>query len=170
MNQKYSLMYDRWLVTNRMKWVKRSGKAEKCPFCEIAKGKKRKKFVLHETEKSIVMMNLYPYNTGHLLIFPKRHVESLNDLKKDEIEDISLLIVKSVRLLEKALKPEGFNIGMNIGEISSASVKHLHVHIVPRYKHDLGFMELFSSTKVLPEPVESTYKRLKRYINILKTK
>ena len=162
-------MYLNWLWTNRMKWIKKKHKPKGCIFCRIAKGdKKVKAYVLHRDKNTVVIMNLYPYNTGHLLVFPARHVKSIEELKEIEIKELFSKVSRSVELLKKALNPIGFNIGINIGEIASASIEHLHVHIVPRFKRDTGFMEITASTKVMPESVEKTFKRLKKYVKILK--
>jgi len=161
-------MYLHWLWTDRLEWIKKRYKSKSCLFCRIAKGDKRvKAYVLFNNKKTVVMLNLFPYNTGHLLVFPVRHVKSLDELSRDELTELSSRVKKSISLLKKALHPAGFNIGINIGEVASASIKHLHIHIVPRFKRDLGFMELTAETKVMPEPVERTYQRLKKYANIL---
>ena len=162
-------MYLNWLWTNRLKWIKHKHKSKSCLFCRIAKNdKKIKAYVLFNDGKTVVMLNLFPYNTGHLLIFPVRHVKSLQRLTEKELMELFLRVKNSIKLLKKALNPVGFNVGINIGEIASASVEHLHVHVVPRFRRDLGFMELTAETKVMPEPVEKTYKKLKKYCKLLK--
>ena len=159
-------MYISYLWTDRMKWIKNYKKKRKgCVLCEII-NKKEKTFVLKEGE-IYVIMNKFPYNTGHLLIFPKRHVENFEELKKEELEEIFTALQKAIRLLKKALKPKGFNVGINIGEVASASVDHIHIHVVPRFGADAGFMEIFDSTKVMPEPLEKTYEKLKKFSHIL---
>jgi len=161
-------MYLHWLWTNRLKWIKQKRLGRSCPFCRIAKGdKKIKSYVLFNNGKTVVMLNLFPYNTGHLLVFPVRHVKTIEELKENELTELLVRTKKSLTLLRKALNPLGFNIGINIGEIASASIEHLHIHIVPRFKRDLGFMELTASTKVMPEPIEETYKKLKKYAEAL---
>jgi ATP adenylyltransferase len=147
-----------------MKWIKRR-KIKGCLFCNIV-NKKEKSFVLKEGEVFVVM-NKFPYNTGHLLIFPKRHVENIEELKKEEAEEIFANIQKSIKLLKRVLKPGGFNVGINIGKVASASVDHLHIHVVPRFGADAGFMEVFDSTKVMPEPLEKTFNKLKKFSCLL---
>lgn len=162
-------MYANWLWTNRLKWIK-GLKIKGCVFCRIAKKDKRiPAYVLLNDGKIVVMLNRFPYNTGHLIVFPVRHVNSLEKLSDKELSSLMIMVKKSVELLRKALNPEGFNIGINIGQVASESISHIHVHIVPRYKRDLGFMELTAATKIMPEPVEETYKKLKKYIKILKS-
>jgi ATP adenylyltransferase len=147
-----------------MKWIKRK-KEKGCIFCKIAKEKK-KTLVLKKGEVFVVM-NKFPYNTGHLLIFPKRHVKEIEELTENEMIEIFKTLKKCVLLLKKALKPKGFNIGINIGEVAGASIKHLHIHIVPRFGSEAGFMEIFDSTKVMPEPLEETYRKLKKFSKLL---
>ena len=150
-----------------MKWIKSyKKKSAKCVFCQIV-NKKEKAFILKEGE-IFVIMNKFPYTTGHLIIFPRRHVKEIEDLKKDELEKLFTTLQNTVKLLKRALQPKGFNIGINIGEVASASIEHIHIHIVPRFGADAGFMEIFDSTKVMPEPLGKTFKKLKKFSNILK--
>jgi ATP adenylyltransferase len=157
-------MYLGYLWTDRMKWIKRK-KGKSCSFCNIVK-KKEKAFILKEGEV-FVIMNKFPYNTGHLLIFPKRHVKEINELTKEELEKLFTTLQKAIALLKKALKPKGFNVGINIGEVASASIEHFHIHVVPRFGADAGFMEIFDSTKVMPEPLIKTFKKLKKFSYLL---
>jgi len=157
-------MYLEYLWTNRLKWILKK-KEKECLFCKIVKGEE-KAYVLKKGEV-FVMMNKFPYSTGHLLVFPKRHVKNFEELSEEEIKEIFSTVKKCIILLKKALKPKGFNIGINIGKIASASISHLHVHIVPRFGSDAGFMEITSSTKVMPEPLNQTYKKLKKFSKIL---
>lgn len=116
----------------------------------------------------MVIMNIFPYNVGHLEVVPIRHVKDIEDLFMEEFLKFFQMIKKSVVLLKKAMKPEGLNIGFNLGEFSGASIPHLHAQIVPRYKRDLGFMEATAETKVMSEGLEDTYKKLMKFKNILK--
>ena len=154
---------------SRMKWVRKKGR-KGCLFCKIAKGDpKTPEKVLYKSRSVMVVMNIYPYNTGHLQVFPMRHVEKFEELTDEEISSLFIMVKKCVKLLKKVLNPAGFNIGMNIGgEITGASVKHLHIHIVPRFGRDTGFMEVIAETKVLPETLEQTYERLKKEVEMLK--
>jgi len=157
------------LAENRIKWVTKK-ESNRCIFCEIAKGNKKiPQKVLYKDRDVMVIMNIYPYNTGHLQVLPTRHVKTLEELSDEEYTKLFEFVKKSVIVLRKALKPVGFNIGINIGKnVAGASIEHLHVHIVPRYKRDFGFMEIISSTKVLPESIDNTYKRLLKYKKLFK--
>lgn len=162
-------MYRYWLNSpSRMKWVKRKhGKG--CLFCKIAKGdKKTRAEILYKDKKFMVIMNIFPYNTGHLQVSPVKHVTALEGLDDKDVSAMFILVKKCVKVLKRVLKPMGFNIGINQGgDIAGASVQHLHIHIVPRFKRDLGFIDIIGGTKVLPEPVDKTYKRLKKYVKML---
>ncbi len=159
-------MYLSYLCTDRMKWIKNYKKREKgCILCDIV-NKKERAFVLKKGE-IFVIMNKFPYNTGHLLIFPKRHVKDLEELRRDEAELLFTTLQKTIKLLKKVLNPEGFNIGINIGKVASASIEHLHIHVVPRFSGDLGFMEIFDSTKVLSEPLHKTFRKLIKFSKLL---
>jgi len=106
-------------------------------------------------------MNRYPYANGHLMVAPNRHVGSLDELGEGEIADVMGLVKKSLYTLRRALKPDGFNVGLNIGKVAGAGVEdHIHFHIVPRWNGDTNFMPVVSGTKVMPEYLEKTYERL----------
>jgi diadenosine tetraphosphate (Ap4A) HIT family hydrolase len=162
-------MYKNYLwADSRSRWVKNPYKG--CLFCGIAKGDpKIPKKILYKDKDMMVLMNIFPYNVGHLQVVPIRHVIHLEELRKKEFEKFFRMTKNSVKLLKRVLNPKGFNIGMNIGgEIAGASVKHLHIQIVPRYGRDAGFMEIISHAKVMPESLEKTYENLMKHVNILK--
>jgi ATP adenylyltransferase len=164
-------MFSSWLYApNRMDWVKNPEKRPKgCVFCKIGKDSKpQQHFILHKTARFFVVMNIFPYNTGHLMVVPLRHVKDMDELSDDEVSEMFLVVRKCTRLLRKVLNPVGFNIGLNEGgSCSGASMEHLHVHIVPRYKTDFGFMDIIGGTKVLPEELSGTYRRLMKEVGML---
>ncbi|MCD6495657.1 MAG: HIT domain-containing protein [Candidatus Aenigmarchaeota archaeon] len=164
-------MIHNWMASpDRMKWVTRKErKGGKCVFCRIAAGDHNvDSLVLWQNKRFMVIMNLYPYNTGHIQVIPVRHVKALEELTDKEVSEMFILVKKCMKMLKKVLKPIGFNAGLNQGGTAAgASIEHLHFHIVPRYKTDFGFMDIVVGTKVLPEPVEGTYERLKRHIDML---
>ena len=109
------------------------------------------------------MLNIYPYNNGHLMIAPYRHKGSLQDLNEYEMLELMVLTKKSVKELDKILKPDGYNIGINLGKVAGAGFPgHLHVHIVPRWNGDTNFMPVLTKTKIISESLDSLYKRLKK--------
>jgi ATP adenylyltransferase len=107
------------------------------------------------------MMNLFPYNSGHLMVAPYRHVKNLEALPEETALELFALTALSLRTLRAEIRPEGFNIGINVGRVSGAGIEgHLHLHIVPRWNGDTNFMPLFAETRVIPEHLQGTYHRL----------
>ncbi|MCK4649491.1 HIT domain-containing protein [bacterium] len=150
----------------RMKYI--MGEKEKnCLFCRVAKERKdRKNYLLFREGKCFIILNTFPYNNGHLMVAPYRHLAKLEDLNREELNELMELVSKSVGWLKKALKPEGFNIGMNLGKIAGAGIEdHLHIHIVPRWSGDANFMPTVAQVKVIPELLKDTYKKLLKVIN-----
>mgnify|MGYP003394607493 FL=1 len=135
-------------------------KIKGCIFC--IKGKKDKRsFIIKKCAHSFAMLNIYPYNNGHIMVSPFRHVKDLKGLNDAELLDIIKLTRDMQALLEKKLKPHGFNIGINTGKIAGAGYKdHLHIHIVPRWKGDSNFMPVIADTKIMPQSLEELYKFL----------
>ena len=146
----------------RTDYIKHVRKDKGCLFCRILKSSKDKNnLVLFRTQHALVLLNLYPYNNGHLMVAPKRHIKSLELLKRYEMVDLMEAVRKVIRLLDTTLKPDGYNIGLNIGRVSGAGFdKHLHVHIVPRWWGDTNFMPTVADTKVISESLESLYYEL----------
>ena len=126
---------------------------KKCIFCGP------EKYVLDRTKYSFSILNIYPYNNGHVMVAPKRHVKSIEYLSPEEVCDLWNLVVKAKKVLDKKLKPHGYNIGFNVGKAGGAGFAgHLHVHVVPRWKGDMNFMPVISDTKVIPESLDAMYK------------
>lgn len=138
-------------------------KPESCIFCAGSKeSQDEKNYIVKRTKHSFVMLNIFPYNNGHLMAAPYKHTPDLNDLSEEELIDLMNLVRLSQRLLKKVLKPAGFNIGMNIGTSAGAGVAdHLHIHIVPRWTGDTNFMPIIADTKLISESLDSLYKSLK---------
>ncbi len=138
--------------------------AEKCIFCAGPKKKRdRSSYIIKKSKYSFVMLNLYPYNNGHLIIAPYRHVSDLDRLEENELLDLMQLVIQSKKLIDKTLKPDGYNLGINIGKIAGAGFeKHVHIHLVPRWSGDTNFMPVISNTKVISQSLESLFKRLKK--------
>jgi ATP adenylyltransferase len=145
----------------RIGYIKSSKKNKKCIFCQ-AKIHPYKNYVFIKNHYSMAMLNIYPYNNGHSLIFPLRHINKLSFLNKDEVWDIYETINKTMSLLDKILKPQGYNLGINLSDIAGAGIKgHLHIHIVPRWKADTNFMPVIFNTKVISQSLKELYKQLK---------
>ncbi|HWP46968.1 MAG TPA: HIT domain-containing protein [Candidatus Limnocylindrales bacterium] len=144
-----------------------SDKKKGCLFCTaLAEKEDEVHYVLYRGKHSFIMMNLYPYNNGHLMIIPYRHVPYLADLTQEEILDVFSEVQRCETILRKAFHPEGFNMGINIGAVAGAGVKdHIHVHIVPRWGGDTNYMTVIAEVRVIPEHIKSTYRTLLPYFH-----
>ncbi|MDJ0271842.1 MAG: HIT domain-containing protein [Candidatus Caldarchaeum sp.] len=153
---------DRLYAPWRMAYIKEGKSDSGCVFCLAAEEKDdRKRYVVHRGKKSFVIMNIYPYNNGHVMITPFRHVGSLEELDDEEMLEMMQLIKWVVKVINNIMRPEGFNIGANIGKSAGAGIEdHIHFHVVPRWRGDTNFMTVVSNTRVLPETVDQTYERL----------
>ena len=145
---------------------------EGCFICKaIEKGVGEESLVLYIGRYGVVQMNLYPYNTGHLLVSPKRHVASLSELNDEELLALAKLVTSSIEALKAALNPHGFNVGLNLGRVAGAGLEdHVHFHIVPRWEGDTNFMPVIASTKVIPEAIIDTYRKIMRYAHLISEK
>jgi ATP adenylyltransferase len=133
-----------------------------CLFCELQKQDEEEALILARSEYSFAVLNRYPYNSGHLMVAPLRHVGELEDVKDDEDLDMQRLLQRCIRALKGAMEPEGFNLGMNLGRVAGAGVPdHLHWHVVPRWNGDTNFMPTLGETKVLPERLNETLEKLR---------
>ena len=141
-----------------MQYVSTTDADAECIFCDhLAKGDE----VLHKGPTAFVLLNAFPYNTGHLMVAPHRHVGDLEDLRDDEVDEIWAWTRRAIAAHRATTKPEGFNIGINLGAVAGAGVPgHVHLHVVPRWGGDTNFMPVIGQTKVLPELLEETYDRL----------
>jgi len=141
-----------------------------CIFCpHTRQGTDEDNLILFKGRLTMVMMNKFPYNNGHLLVSPLRHVFSLDALTPEELTDLMLKIRASLRFLKQEMNPDGFNVGLNIGKVAGAGVEqHLHFHIVPRWNGDASFMTVLGEVRVIPEHLKATYRRLKPYFDKLK--
>jgi len=134
-----------------------------CILCNILKGDETyRNLILHKNKNFAITLNLYPYNPGHLMVFPERHIEDIREMSEDEFIIMHRLIIKSMNILTGEYEPSGFNVGFNIGKTGGASIMHLHCHIVPRYKNELGMVDIIAGTRILVEEIDKSYERLKR--------
>lgn len=134
-----------------------------CVFCRIyAEKNDKKNYILVRKAHAFVVLNLYPYNNGHILIVTNRHVNDISKLNNDERLEIFSLMDEVKSLLEEVMHPQGFNIGLNLGRVAGAGFPgHLHIHIVPRWKGDANFMPVVGKTKVISQSLTALYKLLK---------
>ncbi|MDH4227379.1 MAG: HIT domain-containing protein [Deltaproteobacteria bacterium] len=132
-----------------------------CIFCDAAIGKSNDGLTLYAGKSSVVILNKFPYNNAHLLVAPSRHEANMENLSDAESIDIWRLIRHSVKAIKELYKPDAFNVGFNLGFAAGAGIaEHLHCHVVPRWHGDTNFMPVLSETKVLPEHLESSKKKL----------
>jgi len=146
------------------------GKKEKgCIFCNrIKRNEDRRDYIVFRGNKVFAILNRYPYNSGHTLVVPNRHVASLERLTRQEAEEFFELTRLTVRVIKKVLNPHSLNVGMNLGRGSGAGVPgHLHMHIVPRWNGDTNYMPVIGKTRVVSFALENTYRILKRGFDAL---
>ncbi len=159
---------DRIWAPWRKKYVTHKKEGKGCLFCRARKSpskKDQKNLLLHRSSHSFIILNLYPYNNGHLMVAPNRHVATLDRLTDRERLDLLKLLDVSQRILKKAIHPQGFNIGINLGRTGGAGVPgHIHIHVVPRWGGDTNFMPIIGKTKVISDSLENVYRALSRLL------
>ncbi len=148
----------------RFRYVSEGVRDDRCVFCETAKAEAshdRKNLVLHRAHSNFVLLNLFPYTTGHALIAPYAHVADLAELDAPTLKEMMELVQKLQAALEASYHPEGYNLGMNLGKCAGAGVAdHLHLHFLPRWSGDSNFMTVIAETRVQPEDLLATYDKL----------
>lgn len=154
---------DRLWAPWRIKYIKIK-KQKKCLFCESIKSKYNN-YIIFKTQYSFSMLNIFPYNNGHVMVSPIRHLKDFAQLKDVEIIDLFKTLANTRKLLDKVLKPDGYNIGINISKSAGAGVtSHLHLHIVPRWKGDTNFMPVLYDTKIISQSLDELYKQLRNAV------
>jgi ATP adenylyltransferase len=145
----------------RMEYI-RMQKPEGCILCDKPKeDNDTSNYILYRGKMNFIIMNSFPYNPGHLMIAPYRHVATLEDLTNEELHEHFDIVSHGIRVLRQVFNPAGFNIGMNIGKVAGAGLEgHIHSHIVPRWLGDNNFMPVIADVKVVPEAIMETYKKL----------
>lgn len=144
----------------RVKYVQAKAK-KNCIFCDAGNGKE-KNSVVFTTRDSVCLLNIFPYNNGHLMVAPKKHIRYFSSLNDKQMLDLFRSVERAQALLKKALKPHGFNMGINFSDIAGAGIPgHMHVHIVPRWKGDTNFMPVVCNTKVISQSLCELHKILR---------
>jgi len=158
-----SSAWDRLWTPHRLSYIKGEGKpshageGQDCPFCRAPGLSDAEGLVIARGEHVYALLNLYPYNSGHLMLCPYRHVADYPDLTDDEVAELARFTQRSMQVLREVSNAQGFNIGMNQGSVSGAGIAaHLHQHVVPRWGGDTNFMPVIGGTKVLPQLLEQT--------------
>lgn len=138
-------------------------KPESCIFCtKVAQSEDRANYILYRGRHNFVILNLFPYNPGHTMVVPYRHIDTLEALTGEEVLEHWELMQKVLGAMRLTLRPAGFNTGMNLGRVAGAGIdSHIHTHIVPRWGGDTNFMPVVASTKVMSEALSSVYDKLK---------
>ncbi len=142
-------------------------KPKECIFCQAPKENKDKEnLILFRGKTCYIIMNRNPYNPGHVMVCPYRHVPSTEDLSDEELLESMKLVNFSIEVIREAMNPDGFNIGVNIGKVAGAGIAaHLHIHVVPRWNGDTSFMPILADVQIIPEALEETYEKLLSIIN-----
>jgi len=151
----------------RKPYLEKGVETRDCILCQKPKeNEDRKNLILYRGQYCFILLNLFPYNNGHLMIAPYRHLDCLTSLNNQEVLEMIELAQKSERVLGKALSAEGFNLGMNLGKVAGAGIAdHIHLHIVPRWAGDTNFLPILGDTKVISERVDSTFERLSPFFS-----
>lgn len=157
---------------HRLQYVRRLVRPEGCVFCVAAQAKKSyDSLVLFRDRKMMIVLNKYPYNNGHLLILPRRHVADYDKLSDQDVGKMQILMKHSLKILKKLYKPHGFNMGMNLGKVAGAGIpEHLHMHLIPRWRGDTNFFPLIAKTKLVVETTEQSYNFLRPHFEKLEKK
>jgi ATP adenylyltransferase len=168
MSARFQRLWAPW----RMAYIlsEKDDRREKCVFCiKLAQDCDAENYVVWRGEHCAIMLNLYPYNNGHLMVIPSAHVPSLEDLSDQIQAEMMLTVSKCLRLLRRSMQPHGFNVGVNIGRAAGAGIaSHVHIHVVPRWEGDTNFMPLLAETRVIPEWLDDTYASLRAALDSLR--
>jgi ATP adenylyltransferase len=157
--------FARLYTPHRLAYIKGEGKpsGDDCPFCTIPSLSDEDGLVVARGRTCFAVLNLYPYNSGHLMLVPFRHVSGYEELRSDEAAEFATMTQHAIRALRHASGAQGFNVGMNLGSIAGAGIAaHLHQHVVPRWGGDTNFMPVVGQTKVLPQLLPDTRELLAR--------
>ncbi len=154
----------------RMEYILSDQEGGDCIFCPgHDRSQDEARLILHVGPLTMVVMNRFPYINGHLLVAPVRHLSDLEALSRDETLDLLKMVREATGVLKKAMNPEGFNVGLNLGKVAGAGMEeHVHFHIVPRWNGDTNFMTVFGEVRVIPEHIEETHGRLLPHFKELK--
>lgn len=159
MNKLYSPWRQGYIETNIKKVT-----PDSCIFCaEVSSSQDTKNFILKRYQHSLVLLNIYPYNAGHLMVIPLKHYKDLSQLPTIERNELMLVLSESIAVLNKTIKPNGINVGINFGAAAGASViEHLHIHVLPRWNGDTNFLPLLAETKQISIDLKKIYKQIKK--------
>ena len=144
-----------------MEYVQDADAGDECVFCRAAAGDDEERLVVHRGARAFVLLNRFPYSSGHFMVAPFRHVGEFAELDDDEVLEVHRLAERGIGALADVYAPQGYNLGWNLGRIAGAGVvDHVHLHVVPRWAGDTNFMPVLADVKVLPEHLSETRRRL----------
>lgn len=163
-------MAERLWAPWRLTYIEQASKEEGgtgCIFVDLpAQADDRKNLILYRGKTAFVMMNAFPYTNGHLMVAPYRHTADMGELSDEELLEINQLVAKCLKWIRGAYRPDGFNIGVNLGHAAGAGIPtHIHWHIVPRWDGDTNFMTTVGEVRVMPQSLEDSYDRLKSFVD-----
>ncbi len=162
---------DQLYIPSKLAYVKGERPDVECIFCAVgSRDKKVEKLEVCRTKRWVASVNLHPYNVGHMLLFPIRHAVDVRELTKAESAELHSFQSLSLDVLDAAYSPQGYNIGFNIGRPAGASIEHLHLHIVPRYRNEAGFLDILSGTRTIVEDPRRSVEKLKKMFRKLSAK
>ncbi len=147
-----------------------SNKPKNCVFCFPDKNPiyDEQRLILYWGKSAFVIMNKFPYNNGHIMVIPLKHIGDITMLMDEESVEIMKLLQQSIQIIRKALSPQGINVGLNLGEVAGSGILgHIHFHVVPRWSGDVSFMAAVSETRVISEHIMSTYTKLKPHFDVI---
>jgi ATP adenylyltransferase len=152
----------------RMAYVTSTGRDPGCVFCGAAAGAEaHAPMIVHQSPLAVVLMNLFPYNSGHVMVAPRRHLARLSEATPEELGEMLRLAQRLEAALTEEYRPDGINVGMNLGRVAGAGIAdHMHLHIVPRWSGDTSFMGVVADTRVLPEEPATSCRRLRRFFRV----
>ncbi len=154
-------MTERLWAPWRLEYIERADEQDGCMFCLAAAGDEETSLVVHRGERAFVLLNKFPYSSGHLMVAPVRHVGEFGDLTDEEALEIHRLAERGIAALAETYAPQGYNLGWNLGRIAGAGVlDHVHLHVVPRWAGDTNFMPVLADVKVIPEYLGATRAKL----------
>lgn len=161
-------MMDKLWAPWRATYIRNAKKRSRCVFCHASEGDD-KEHLIFKTAYAVVVLNIYPYNNGHMLVSPRRHVKDFTSLRSEEVLDLFSALETARKALQKVLKPDGFNIGVNLGRAAGAGIPgHLHIHIVPRWIGDTNFMPAVNSTKIISQALEELHRHVRAALRGMK--
>lgn len=151
----------------RLRYIEQANTPKECIFCQKAKEKRDfENLILKRGKTCFTIMNLYPYTNGHLMVAPYKHTHEFDNLTDTETLELLHNVSQSIKILKQSLRPDGFNVGLNLGMVAGAGVEgHIHFHVVPRWQGDSNFMPVLGEIRVIPEHIETTFRRLKRELH-----